>query len=297
MGDGLSRERISERREWNYRRRPDRRIETPEEALQFVNQVGFCHFWPIKGAELPNLFQAIAGRVRSVPMQHDDPDISRCWRWKDEALGQRKWYYGKLVHRKATLVSLDLLPFFYAASENLGDLDDYLDEYQTGQMTAEAKWIYEALLEHGPLNTLDLRQRAGLSSGSAKSRFDRALVELQTGLKVLPVGVARAGRWKYAFTYDILQRHFPDLVERAREVKRSEAQRILVSRYLQNVVATDRGMVRRIFRVLKWTTTELDRTIAALLEQGDIRELEVDGLPQPQLVDVEALAGGSAPSA
>ena len=232
-----------------------------------------------------------------MPMQHDDPDISRCWRWKDEALGQRKWYYGKLVHRKATLVSLDLLPFFYAASENLGDLDDYLDEYQTGQMTAEAKWIYEALLEHGPLNTLDLRQRAGLSSGSAKSRFDRALVELQTGLKVLPVGVARAGRWKYAFTYDILQRHFPDLVERAREVKRSEAQRILVSRYLQNVVATDRGMVRRIFRVLKWTTTELDRTIAALLEQGDIRELEVDGLPQPQLVDVEALAGGSAPSA
>jgi hypothetical protein len=288
--EGLSREKIDQRREWNYRRRLDRKVETPEEALQFVNQVRFCHLWPIKGAELPNLFEAIAGRGRPVPNEHDDPDMSRCWRWKDEALGERRWYYGKLLHRKATLASLDVLPVFYAASENLGDLNDYLDEYEAGLMNAEAKWIYEALLEHGPLHTIELRQRAGLSSGSAKSRFDRALLELQTGLKVLPVGVARAGHWKYAFTYDILQRHFPEVVEQASEVKRSEAQRVLVSQYLQNVVAADRAMVRRIFRVLKWTSTEMNRTIAALVEQRVIEQVEVEGLTQPQLVHCQALA-------
>jgi len=35
--------------------------------------------------------------------------------------------------------------------ENYGSLDDYLQEYEDGLMTAEAKAIYEAILENGPL--------------------------------------------------------------------------------------------------------------------------------------------------
>jgi hypothetical protein len=285
----ITREWIEERRAHNYWRTPHLRVETPEEALAFVDEVGFCHFWPNKGAELPNLFHAIAGRVRSVPRQHDDPDMQKCWRWKDDALGKTQWYYGKLLRKRATLVSLDLLPTFYACSENLGSLDDYLDEYRAGLMTAEAKWIYEALLEHGPLHTIQLRRKAGLSSGKAKSRFDRGLVELQAGLKVIPVGVARAGRWRYAFTYDILQRHYPELPELARDIKRSEARRRLVLRYLDNVVAADQATVKRIFNVLKWSSAELKRTIEALLDEEAIVEAQLDGLAQPQLLPSRAL--------
>jgi hypothetical protein len=289
VAETVTREWIEAQRAYNYHRTPERRIESPEAAREFVDEVGFCHFWPINGAELPNLFQAIAGRVRQVPMEHEDPDIDRCWQWKDNALGQRQWYYGKLLRRRATLVSLETLPLFYAASENLGDLDDYLEEYSAGQMTAEAKWICEVLLEQGPLDTIQLRQKAGLSSGSAKPRFDRGLVELQAGLKVLPIGVARVGRWRYAFTYELLLRHFPELSEQARVFKRSEAQRRLVSRYLDNVVAAERGMVKAIFQVLKWTPAELERVIAALLEQGVVGELQVEGLPSVQLVSLRYL--------
>ena len=284
MAETVTRERIEGQRAYNYHRTRERRIQSPEAALEFVDEVGFCHFWPTKGAELPNLFQAIAGRLRPVPMQHDDPDIDRCWRWKDDALGKRQWYYGKLLRRRATLVSLEKLPLFYAASENLGDVDDYLEEYSAGQMTAEAKWVYEALLEQGPLDTIQLRQKAGLSSSGAKARFDRALVELQAGLKVLPIGVARVGRWRYAFTYELLLRHFPELSEQARVIKRSEAQRRLVRRYLENVVAADRAMVKGVFHVLKWTPAELERAIAALLEEGVVRETQVEGFSQAQLV-------------
>lgn len=289
MLETISKEWIEEQRAHIYRRTPDRRIETPQAALAFVDEVGFCHFWPIKGAELPNLFHAIAGRVRPVPHQHDDPDISKCWRWKDAALERRQWCYGKLLRKRATLVSLEMLPLFYASSENLGDLDDYLDEYQAGLMTAEAKWVYEALLEHGPLDTIQLRQEAHLASRNAKSRFDRALVELQTGLKVLPIGVARTGRWGYAFIYEILQRHFPELPEQAREIRRSEAQIKLVSRYLGLVVAADRAMVKRIFHVLRWTPAELERTFSALLDEGVIQEAQISGFSQPQLVSTGAL--------
>lgn len=289
MAQTITREWIEERRTHNYRRTPRLRVETPEEALAFVNEVGFCHFWPNKGAELPNLFHAIAGCVRPVPRNHDDPDMQKCWRWKDEALGNNQWYYGKLLRKRATLVSLDLLPTFYACSENLGSLEDYLDEYRAGLMTAEAKWIYEALLEHGPLDTIQLRRKAGLSSGKANSRFDRGLVELQTGLKVIPVGVARAGRWRYAFTYDILQRQYPELPELAEGIKRSEARRRLVLCYLDNVVAADRATVKRIFHVLKWTSAELKRTTSALLDEEAIVETQVDGLGPPQLLSTRAL--------
>ncbi len=292
MVEAITEERIQERRAHNYHRTPDLRVETPEGARTFVDEVGFCHFWPIKGAELPNLFHAIAGRVRTVPMQHDDPDMEKCWRWKDSALGTRQWYYGKFLCKRATLVSLEMLPLFYACSENLGEVDDYLDEYRAGNMTAEAKWIYEALLEHGPLDSIQLRQEAGLSSSGAKSRFDRALVELQVGLKVLPVGVARAGRWKYAFTYEILLRHFLDLGSSSRAIKRSAAQRALLLRYLDSVVAADRAMVKRVFRVLKWTATELERSTSALLESGAVTEMQVAGSSAALLVSTGAVEQG-----
>ena len=80
-------------------------------------------------------------------------------------------------------------------SENYGDLRDFVQEYEDGRMTAEAKAIYEAILEPGPLDTMRLRREARISAESAKSRFDRALVELQVGLKALPIGVARTGEW------------------------------------------------------------------------------------------------------
>jgi hypothetical protein len=282
-------EDILRERESNYRRTPERRVRTVDQARAFVEETGFCFFWPIKGIEMPSLFHAIAGRVRPVPMEHDDPDISKCWGWKDESLGQRWWYYGKLLRRRATIVSLELLPHFYACSESYGSLDDYLQLYEDGLLTAEAKSIYEALLEHGPLDTIRLRREARMAAQSAKARFDRALIELQVGLRVLPIGVAQTGAWNYAFTYEILERHYPDLPERARSIKRSEARLVLVSRYLHNVVAADRKMIAKVFHVLGWTAGELERTIAALLEDGTAIEAPITGIGHPQILSADAL--------
>jgi len=280
---------IARQRDFKYHRTQERQLQSVEEAQAFVNEVGFCHFWPIKGAELPNLFHAIAGRTRPVPMEHDDADISKCWGWKDDSLDKKWWYYGKLLRRRATLVSLDILPHFYALSENFGDIRDYLAEYEDGRMTAEAKAIYEAILENGPLDTVRLRREARMSAESAKSRFDRALVELQVGLKLLPIGVAHTGAWNYAFTYELFQRWFPEVPEQARAIKRSEARRVLVQRYIDNVVATDRKMVAKVFHVLKWTSRELDRTIATLLERRTVTEMEIEGIQGTQLVSAHAL--------
>ena len=277
MRERVSEAWIAERREARYRRTPRRRIQTVDQARAFVDDVGFCFFWPIKGIEMPNLFHAIAGRIRSVPNAHDDPDLSKSWGWKDRSLGRRWWYYGKLLRRRATLISLDVLPFFYASSGNYGGLDDYLEEYRSGTMTAEARRVYEALLTYGPLDTVRLRREAQMAADSAKSRFERALVELQVGLKVLPIGVAEAGAWRYAFIYEIVPRHYPDLPEAARQISVSQARRVLVARYLDNVIAAHCSMVGRVFHVLGWTAADLDRTLTVLLDEGVVRMARVEG--------------------
>jgi hypothetical protein len=276
---------VEEERRHRYRRSFELRVQTVQAARTFVEEVGFCHFWPIQGVEMPNLFHAIAGRIRSVPNEHDDPDIGKCWGWKDDALDKRWWYYGKLIRRRATLVSLDVLPLFYACSSNYGDYTtDHLEEYRDGRLSAEAKAIYEALLENGPLHTVDLRKKAHMANDSAKYRFEKALTELQAGLKVLPVGVAAAGAWHYAFIYDIVPRWYPDLPPRARPVTRREAQKALVLRHLQNVAAATRDEVFRTLDVLGWTPEEFGQAVGALIENGVICEVPVDGYTGKYLV-------------
>lgn len=278
----LTLDEINRRREFNYRRTPERRVHTVEEARAFVEGVGFCHFWPIKGVELPNLFHAIAGRVRSVPMEHDDPDISKCWGWKDDSLDKRWWYYGKFLRRRATLISLAELPYFYALSENYGSLDDYLQEYEDGRMTAEAKAVYEAILEQGALDTIRLRREARMSAQSAKSSFERALVELQVGLKILPVGIAEAGSWRYAFVYELLPRWFPDIPERARVIGRGEAHRHILLRYLRAVVVATPAQVIRLFG---WNADEMEQAAVRLEEAGEIeRGVRIEGLRGQQMI-------------
>jgi hypothetical protein len=66
------------------------------------------------------------------------------------------------------------------------------------------------------------------------------------------------------------------LPNQARPIGRGEARRVLVQRYLDNVVAVDRAMIAKVFHVLKWTPEELDRTIAALLEEAVIQEVAVE---------------------
>ena len=254
-----------------------------------MSEVGFCFLFPIKGVDLLSLWDAVCGCTKSVPSAHRDPHLHKTWGWKDGSLGKRRWYYGKLLRRRATLVSLDLLPAFYACSDNYGDLNDYLEEYQAGHLTAEAKWIYEALLEHGPLNTVHLRRVTGMSAKTAQSRYARALTELQVGFKVLPVGVAKAGAWNYAFIYEIVQRHFPELPLCAREISGDRARQELVSRYLDNVVFADRAMIGRVFHVLNWRSMELDDAIGKLLRDEVIWEMDIEGMTQPQLVSRKAL--------
>jgi hypothetical protein len=268
----LTSEQVENWRDARYHRRPHLRLRSSQQALEFINQVGFCFLFPAKKVEMPTLWEAICGETRPFPVAHDDVELGYAWNWKDELPSRGLVFYGKLLFKKPTLVSLALLPHFYALSENYGDIEDYLLEYQDGKLSEEAKRVYEALLQHGALPTSHLRRWAGLHGKGNAPRFDRAIRELQLGLKIVKTGISDANAWGYCYVYDVMLRHWPDLARRASAISTQEAMRVLLLTYLRNVGATTLADVVRLFG---WDVLRL----AALCQQWAASGELLSGVP------------------
>ena len=157
-----------------------------------------------------------------------------------------------------------VLPCFYALSENYGEPEqDYLDQYKAGQMTYDAKTVFEVLLEKGPLDTQELRRQARMTAKASDSPFNRAIEFLQADFKVQPVGVAEVGRWKYAFIYECVHRWNPDLADRqARPIRQSQAREMLVKSFMASVGAVQAKQVDMLFG---WGKAETKKTVEALV--------------------------------
>jgi len=255
--------KLNTHRALTFRLPPLKRLSSPPQALTFVNTRGFIYFWPIKGIDLPSLWIAVAGD-RPVADKHDDPGHIT-WGWKDGALDKKIWYYAKILRGKATMISLDVAPYFYALSENYGSPEeDYLIAYHEGRLTQAAKQLYETLLDNGALNTLDLRKKAKLANAK-DSEFNKALEQLQKDFKILPVGVAQAGSWNYSHIYEIVSRHFPDLSEQARKITESQARAKMLELYFASVGA---AQLRDVTKLFGWSTEIANRAINKLVEQN-----------------------------
>ena len=262
-------EKLDKHRARTFRLPPSPRVTSPKAALDFIKERGFIYFWPIKGIDLPSLWTAVAGN-RVVADKHDDPGHIT-WGWKDRALGKKTWYYAKILRKKATMISLDIAPYFYALSENYGSPEeDYLLAYDEGRLTQAAKQVYEVLLNEGALNTIDLRRAAKLANAK-ESEFNKALEVLQSDFKILPIGVSEAGAWKYSFIYEIVPRHYPDLPERARSIGEREGRTKLIELYFESVGAAQESDANKLFG---WKKELTARTIVGLVERRKLVESE-----------------------
>jgi len=247
---------------------PSKPLSTPVQALRFVEARGFVYFWPIKGIDLPALWTAVAGN-RPVADAHDDPGHVT-WGWKDSALDKKIWYYGKILRRKATMISLEVAPYFYALSENYGSPEeDYLIAYHEGRLTQSAKQIYETLLENGALNSIDLRRLSKLSNAK-ETEFNKGLEQLQSDFKILPIGVSEAGAWHYSHIYELTSRHFPDLPAQARAISESQARTKLLELYFASVGA---AQLRDVTKLFGWPKEIAERTVNKLAEKGELAKV------------------------
>ena len=281
----LSSKKLETYRAQTFRLRARLRLQSVDDALQFVNERGFVFLWPIKNIVLPNLWTAVAGD-RPVADAHDDPGHIT-WRWKDEMLDKRKWYYAKLLRNKATVISLDATKYFYALSANFGDPEqDYLQQYEDGLLSQAGKSIFETLLGEGPLDTVKLRRLTHMASKSSASAFNRGLTELQKDFKILPVGVAAAGAWRYSFVFDTVHRYYPILPQQARAITRDKARQELTRMYINSVGAATAGDVKKLFG---WKLKEAQAALQQLKETGEIQIQSSAGTSSEQYFVLDTL--------
>jgi hypothetical protein len=275
-------ERLLAERERRFRRQPELRVQDEEQAARFIDEVGLCVLFPVQRMELPSLWEAINGCSRPLPRHHDDDALGKAWRWKDTLPARGRVYYGKLLRGKATLLTLDLLPSFYALSPNYGGAEDYLQEYEAGRLSREARAICDVLLERGALPTGDLRRLAHLSSRSQKYRFERAIAELQQKLMLAKVDTADAGPWHYSYVYDLFVRAYPVQVEAARFLTPRRAQGTILRWYVHTAVMASPAYLCWLFG---WRQDAVDRAAADLVEAGELTLTTIAGWEGQYLLD------------
>jgi uncharacterized protein YcaQ len=204
---------------------------------------------------------------RPVPNNHDDPGHIT-WRWKDDLLGKKKWFYAKILRRKSTIISLKLIPYFFALSQSVHEsLGDITFLYQQGKISAEEKQIYKALTISGPLDTITLRNQSNLSASGSASIFNRSLESLQRDFRIMPSGISKNGRWKHAYIFQTVQNELPKLIEQSVRINKEDAFTTILRSYFRSNGA---GTAKEIQKLFGWREHDIHKAINSLISTGEI---------------------------
>lgn len=110
------------------------------------------------------------------------------WEWRMRVLDDRDDIaYAKLFFKKSGYITKDWYPYFLKVRREGMSFEE---KYSDGTASYHAKCIYEAFKENDTLPVEKLKQLAGFSKED-KSKFDRALIELQTGMFITMCGRQR----------------------------------------------------------------------------------------------------------
>jgi hypothetical protein len=247
---------LEELRRERYRQGREAKIRSAGEALQFVNQVGFCLLFRHKKLELPNLWEISEGRP---------------WLWKDELPIQKQLYYGKRFRGRVGFVALRLLPSLYALSPTAELRGDRFELYRLGYLSAEANRIAGTVLAKGPLPTRALRLESGLAGQTHRYRFSRALAEAEEKFLVVKVGAVKTGHANYTYLWDSFARFWPEIVEEGAQLSHEEAGLAVIAQYVQTVAATT---VHKVAYTFSLNEQFVGYFAGRLVEQGELERLE-----------------------
>ncbi len=249
------------------------RVRTKRAALAFVDHVGFCYAFTGGPGGLPGLFDVLA--TRSI-----DRKWAWAWEWKDDLATDKKLFYGKVIRRKPTYISLRYVPYFYALTGNVGARDDHLQAYREGRLSLLAKDIYEYLRARGTCSTWTLR-RQFVTRGGVGAAFHRALADLQNHLLIGKVAESDGGT--YSFIWDTFDRWLPQSIRTAAQITGPQAAVHILARYLETTGAIPVSQIARLFAWPPPLVAEAERALA-----GTVVRVPIDG--EVTLAHVDAMA-------
>jgi hypothetical protein len=158
---------------------PERWVRTVEDALQFLRDVGLCLIFeekkrPTKREALVSLWDVVDAPDKQPGERGFGERVGVVWRLKNELpmTYPDEIFYGKLKSGRAMLCTLDRLKEIYRNQHQA--IDD---------VGKDARRLYEIICLR-PITSGDLRLDAGFHLPSDRTRFDRALQELQIALLI-----------------------------------------------------------------------------------------------------------------
>jgi len=222
-------EAIEAHRDTSWRRAPELRVESVQDAEHFVEDVGFA--WTLTDVRTPgpSLFVAVCGR-RDAHLPHNvqkDPEASAAWLLKDELMLRGKVFYGKVLRKRSTLIATRLVPAFHALVRI-----ERRDEAE--RLSADARAVLKVLRKEWEMGTADLRAESGVRERAA---FTKAMDELQSCMKVIPGEVLYVP--KFTYIWHLAEGRFPD--ELRRKLSRERAVKEIAAAYLSSAGQTARG--------------------------------------------------------
>ncbi|NLO85391.1 MAG: hypothetical protein GX096_08185 [Clostridiales bacterium] len=107
------------------------------------------------------------------------------WEWRMRVLDERDDIaYGKFFFKKSGFIASEYIPYFLACRQEGNTLEE---AYENGTVSHMAKQVYECVAKNEPMPMHAIKSQLGIKKEDA-SRFDRALVELQTKLYLTMCG-------------------------------------------------------------------------------------------------------------
>lgn len=233
----------------------DHRVRNASQLVSFVDDVGFCFaFTPAEGLPIPGCFDHLS-------TNDTDRKWGWMWEWKDELAEAKKVYYGPILWRKPTFVSMKLLPTFYATHGRAGEPDDHLEDVRSGRLSEVARRIIEYVMHNKESQTRRMRAELGITSKEGRVQYDRALDEVQRLMYVARVKAVGEGQEEYNYTYDLFARRYPEIVKAAEPLASADARARILTRAIELSGALTAKQIAKLF---DWEAEPLRRTMERL---------------------------------
>ena len=235
------------------------RVRNSTQLVAMVDALGFCFaFTGESSYPVPACFDHLS-------TTDDGKKWEWMWPWKDELAEAKKLYYGKLLVKKPTFVSMKMLPTFYATFGRAGETDDHLDDVRAGRLSDLGRRVVEYLQHRGETQKKRMRADLGIESKDGRADLERAIEELQRLMYVARVKAVGERSDDYNYTYDLFVRRYPETVKAAERLSSAEACAALVQRLLD----VSGGLTRKkISRLFDWEPDQTERVLARVMKDG-----------------------------
>jgi len=261
---------IEEIKKKRWRLSEELKIKTPEESLQFINELGMVAV--VSHKILPSFYDGIYVSSGDYRHRFDSERVERMWKLTHDLAAEKKIYYGRLLKGSNILIPMNLFPSFL----RLRPIPAFPDVYWEGKLSRMGKEVMEVLLASGPLSTENIYSGLRLWKKEHRKRLQSALLELQAKMLICCAGTAIKGGTKWGSTvWAVLEKWLPESVRlKAEEIDEDEAMTNIIEKFVYAAILVNEKMIVRFFR---WNKDKVKAIVQAMLDNNILSICEFKG--------------------